>query len=375
MSWEYKSLDELGSVSRGRSKHRPRNDVSLFGGEYPFIQTADVKEANLYLTEYSETYNEKGLKQSKLWKAGTLCITIAANIADTAILGIDACFPDSIMGFIPYEGIANVKFIKYAFDMLQRDCRQISQGTAQDNLSWKKLSTIRFPAPNVKIQNKIADYISAYDDLIENNQKQIRLLEEAAQRLYKEWFVDLRFPGYEKCEIVDEVPAGWKRCKVTDFLNVKYGKGYNTIKDGDIPVYGTGGIIRKINKSLYSGESVLIPRKGSLNNIMYVAGDFWTIDTMFFSVPCVKNIVKYTFLFLKRLDMYAYNIGAAVPSMTVKILDEIAILQPNERILFKFEEMINPFFMKMEALGSQSEKIRQIRDGLLWKLMNGEIEV
>ena len=375
MSWEYKSLDELGSVSRGRSKHRPRNDVSLFGGEYPFIQTADVKEANLYLTEYSETYNEKGLKQSKLWKAGTLCITIAANIADTAILGIDACFPDSIMGFIPYEGIANVKFIKYAFDMLQRDCRQISQGTAQDNLSWKKLSTIRFPAPNVKIQNKIADYISAYDDLIENNQKQIRLLEEAAQRLYKEWFVDLRFPGYEKCEIVDEVPEGWKRCKVTDFLNVKYGKGYNTIKDGDIPVYGTGGIIRKINKSLYSGESVLILRKGSLNNIMYVAGDFWTIDTMFFSVPCVKNIVKYTFLFLKRLDMYAYNIGAAVPSMTVKILDEIAILQPNERILFKFEEMINPFFMKMEALGSQSEKIRQIRDGLLWKLMNGEIEV
>ena len=108
---------------------------------------------------------------------------------------------------------------------------------------------------------------------------------------------------------------------------------------------------------------------------MYVAGDFWTIDTMFFSVPCVKNIVKYTFLFLKRLDMYAYNIGAAVPSMTVKILDEIAILQPNERILFKFEEMINPFFMKMETLGSQSEKIRQIRDGLLWKLMNGEIEV
>ena len=159
MSWEYKSLDELGSVSRGRSKHRPRNDVSLFGGEYPFIQTADVKEANLYLTEYSETYNEKGLKQSKLWKAGTLCITIAANIADTAILGIDACFPDSIMGFIPYEGIANVKFIKYAFDMLQRDCRQISQGTAQDNLKKKKLSTIRFPAPNVKIQNKIADYI------------------------------------------------------------------------------------------------------------------------------------------------------------------------------------------------------------------------
>ena len=76
MNWEYKSLDELGSISRGRSKHRPRNDASLFGGKYPFVQTADVKNANLYLTNYSETYNEKGLEQSRLWKAGTLCITM-----------------------------------------------------------------------------------------------------------------------------------------------------------------------------------------------------------------------------------------------------------------------------------------------------------
>lgn len=130
MSWDYKILNELGTVSRGRSRHRPRNDNSLFGGKYPFVQTADVKAANFYLTDYTETYNEKGLEQSRLWKAGTLCITIAANIADTAILGIDACFPDSIMGFVPFEGVSNAKFIKYAFDMLQRDIKQISQGTA-----------------------------------------------------------------------------------------------------------------------------------------------------------------------------------------------------------------------------------------------------
>lgn len=147
MSWEYVTLDILGEVSRGRSKHRPRNDASLFGGKYPFIQTADVKGAPFYITSYSDTYNEKGLAQSKLWKKGTLCITIAANIADTAILDIDACFPDSVMGFIPYKGISDVRFVKYSFDMLQQDMQQISQGTAQDNLSWKKLSTIRFPKP------------------------------------------------------------------------------------------------------------------------------------------------------------------------------------------------------------------------------------
>ena len=143
MKWEYKTLDELGNVSRGKSKHRPRNDKVLFGGNYPFIQTADVKKADLYITEYQETYNEFGLAQSKLWKEGTLCITIAANIADTAILKIPACFPDSIMGFVPYENVADVKFVKYCFDVLQRDCQNISQGTAQDNLSWEKLSTIK----------------------------------------------------------------------------------------------------------------------------------------------------------------------------------------------------------------------------------------
>lgn len=218
MSWDYKTLNELGTVSRGRSRHRPRNDNSLFGGKYPFVQTADVKAANFYLTDYTETYNEKGLEQSRLWKAGTLCITIAANIADTAILGIDACFPDSIMGFVPFEGVSNAKFIKYAFDMLQRDIKQISQGTAQDNLSWQKLETIKFPAPDIKIQNKIVEILGTFDDLIENNQKQIKLLEEAAQRLYKEWFVDLRFPGYEDCKIVDGVPVEWKKRSLTKLL-------------------------------------------------------------------------------------------------------------------------------------------------------------
>ena len=239
MSWECKTLDQLGEVSRGRSKHRPRNDPSLFGGEYPFIQTADVKAANFYITEYDTTYNEKGLAQSKLWHPGTLCITIAANIADTGILAMDACFPDSVMGFLPYEGIADVRFVKYCFDILQQNCKKISQGAAQDNLSWEKLSTILFPAPPIEVQTKIADMLSIYDDLIENNQKQIKLLEEAAQRLYKEWFVDLRFPGHENTPISDGIPEGWSIATVADFGEIVTGKTPSTAKaeyyGGNIP--------------------------------------------------------------------------------------------------------------------------------------------
>ena len=375
MSWDYKILNELGTVSRGRSRHRPRNDNSLFGGKYPFVQTADVKAANFYLTDYTETYNEKGLEQSRLWKAGTLCITIAANIADTAILGIDACFPDSIMGFVPFEGVSNAKFIKYAFDMLQRDIKQISQGTAQDNLSWQKLEMIKFPAPDIKIQNKIVEILGTFDDLIENNQKRIKILEEAAQRLYKEWFADLRFPGYENCKIVDGVPEGWSKAKVTDFLEVKYGKDHKALADGNIPVYGSGGVMRYVKPILYSGESVLIPRKGSLNNILLLSGDFWTIDTMFFSIPKLENVAKYTYLFLKGLDMYSFNIGAAVPSMTVKILEGIDILQPTDTVLEQFERITSPIFEMKTILERQIKEAEQARDRLLPKLMTGELEV
>ena len=245
MSWEKKTLDQLGSISRGKSKHRPRNDPKLFGGQYPFIQTADVKNANFYITEYSDTYNEAGLAQSKLWDVGTLCITIAANIADTGILGIPACFPDSVMGFIPYDGISDVRFIKYCFDLLQRDCKQISQGTAQDNLSWQKLSTIEFPAPPIETQHRIANILSAYDDLIENNRKQIKLLEEAAQRLYKEWFVDLRFPGYEHTKITDGVPEGWKAATLGDICSIRKNTLSPSKIDSGLPYIGLEHMPRK----------------------------------------------------------------------------------------------------------------------------------
>ena len=150
MTWPSHRLNELGTVSRGRSRHRPRDAAHLYGGSYPFIQTADVKHAGLYITTYESTYSEAGLAQSKLWPPGTLCITIAANIADTAILGIEACFPDSVIGFIPDPKKSDARFIKYAFDAtLKTRFRQFTQGAAQDNLSQAKLLSVDFAAPDV----------------------------------------------------------------------------------------------------------------------------------------------------------------------------------------------------------------------------------
>lgn len=401
MSWDYKPLDDLGSVSRGRSKHRPRNDVSLFGGEYPFIQTADVKEANLYLTEYSETYNEKGLEQSKLWKAGTLCITIAANIADTAILGIDACFPDSIMGFIPYEGVANVKFVKYAFDMLQRDCRQISQGTAQDNLSWEKLSTIRFPAPDIKIQNKIADYISAYDDLIENNQKQIKLLEEAAQRLYKEWFVDLRFPGYEKCKIVDGVPEGWKKGKADSFFEitigktppraekqwfVSEGKGTKWVSISDMGKAGPFVIntseelsedaVKKYKVKIIPKNTILVSFKLTVGRVAMTVEDMCTNEAIAHFCIVDSTLREYTYMYLKAFEYDTLgNTSSISKAVNSKIIKSMPFIMPTKYIINLFSNKVKPLLDLIYAKQCTIISAVEVRDRLLQKMMIGEIEV
>ena len=377
MSWDFKTLDELGKVARGKSKHRPRNDKRLFGGIYPFIQTADVKKANFYIYEYSETYNEIGLAQSKLWDAGTLCITIAANIADTGILSMPACFPDSIMGFIPYDGISDVRFIKYCFDILQRKCKQISQGTAQDNLSWEKLSTIKFPAPPLKIQCRIAEVLSRYDSLIENYQKQINLLEESAQRLYKEWFVDLRFPGHENTKIVDGVPEGWEKICLGELVCFKRGKiiTKKEIIEGNIPVVAGGTEpAYYCNKSNTGNRVITISASGA--NAGYTRMYFekiWASDCSF--IDCyMTNYFHFVYCYLIANKIAIDNLqkGAAQPHVYPKDINALALCCPHNDILDSFEPKISYYFDLISLLQKQIHKLFEARDRLLPKLMNGE---
>ena len=405
MSWEYKTLDQLGEVSRGRSKHRPRNDPSLFGGEYPFIQTADVKAANFYITEYDTTYNEKGLAQSKLWHPGTLCITIAANIADTGILAMDACFPDSVMGFIPYDEVADVRFVKYCFDILQQNCKKISQGAAQDNLSWEKLSTILFPAPPVAVQKKIADILSTFDDLIENNQKQIKLLEETAQRLYKEWFVDLRFPGYENTPIVDGVPEGWKYRPLSEVFDFVRGKSYSSKELSDTTgvlmvnlknIRPFGGYNRsaekrftgqfKENQTLTAGDVVMgvtdMTQERRLVGHVALVPDMG--EAMTFSMDLIKIIPKlanrlfiYSALYYGGLSKQISPLANGVNVLHLKpeAMMGIEMLIPCTEILRIYHDQIAPIIARIEVLQKQCNIAAEARDRLLPKLMNGEIEV
>ena len=387
MKWELKTLDQLGTVSRGRSKHRPRNDPSLFGGIYPFIQTADVKSANFYITEYDTTYNEKGLAQSKLWHPGTLCITIAANIADTGILAMDACFPDSVMGFIPYEGVSDVRFVKYCFDILQANCKKISQGAAQDNLSWEKLSTIQFPAPPIENQRKIADILSTYDNLIENNQKQIKLLEEVAQRLYKEWFVDLRFPGHETTPIVDGVPKGWHEGTIQDVViyHDKKRKPLSGMQraemQGEYRYYGAASILDYVSDYLFDGTYLLLGEDGTVVTedgfpvLQYVTGKFWVNNHAHVLTGQPGYPTEYLYMMFKSTKVKDVVTGAAQPKISQARLSNKKIIVPSKQLVSAYCDITGPMFKEIINLEHQITVLKEARDRLLPKLMSGEIEV
>ena len=152
------TLSELGELGRGVSKHRPRNDPRLLGGKYPLIQTGDVANSELYITSYNSTYSELGLQQSKMWNKGTLCITIAANIAKTAILEMDACFPDSVVGFNANERTSNI-FIHFWFSFFQKILESQAPESAQKNINLKILSELKIIVPEKNKQDEFVEFI------------------------------------------------------------------------------------------------------------------------------------------------------------------------------------------------------------------------
>ena len=355
-SWKEYKLNELGKVGRGKSKHRPRNDVSLYGGKYPFIQTGDIKAANFYLTEYSQTYNEKGLAQSKLWEPGTLCITIAANIAETAILSIDACFPDSIIGFVPDDRISDVRFIKYHFDLLKLHLQSISQGTTQDNLSQDKLLKFIFTVPeNLTHQKCIASILSSYDELIELNSQRIKLLEEIARELYKEWFVRMRFPGHETVKFVKGIPA-WDILRFGQIASFIKGKNpielFSEKKDGYkvyINIEATeGGTYQYCNDKktieVKEGE-VLMIMDGSRSGVVLKSktGILGSTLSVIRTKKGFEDFNSYIFYFLKQNYDWieSNNVGSAIPHANRRFIESILLLRPPVEIIKKFESIAN----------------------------------
>ena len=396
------TLDQLGSVSRGRSRHRPRDAPFLYGGPYPFVQTGDVKKAGLYLRDFEQTYSEAGLAQSKLWPVGTLCITIAANIAETSILDIEACFPDSVIGFIAEPEQADARFVKYLFDAdLKMRFQSFTQGAAQDNLSQAKLLSIKFPVPEPIVQTEIADILSAYDDLIENNRCRIALLEEAARLLYREWFVHFRFPGHEHVEIINGMPERWERRYLGDVVTTQYGHTDSASDEEVGPKFVRGTDINKrsfidwstvpycpeqgldFNKYALMPGDILVIRMADPGKVAFVEKSIRAVFASYLVRLKIRNLEElppiYLFMTLME-ERYQGFIGSSSggstrKSASAKLLTDFHFAQPPKVLLKLFIERVAPMREMITKLVDQSAGAAQARDLLLPRLMNGEIAV
>ena len=224
------------------------------------------------------------------------------------------------------------------------------------------VQNLEIMVPDYEEQKRISGILKSLDDKIAANTEVNKNLLEQAQAIYTKMFIT-------------DADSLWPEGKLSDLIEVCYGKDHKKLHDGDIPVYGSGGIMRHVDRALYEQESVLVPRKGTLNNVMYVNEAFWSVDTMFFTKMKRQNVAKFVFHFLKGKDLASMNAGSAVPSMTTKILNAIPLQIPDDQTLSTFEAQVSPFYQAASYNNKESENLAAIRDSLLPKLMSGEIDV
>ena len=250
-------------------------------------------------------------------------------------------------------------------------------GSAQPNANAKVLGRFKFKLPPRSSQSRIASFLSAYDDLIENNRRRIALLEEAARLLYREWFVHFRFPGHEHVKIADGLPEGWERRTLGAVLNLQRGFDLPVSMRiaGGVPVYGSTGIVGEHNVAKVSFPTLVTGRSGSLGKVCFVDDPCWPLNTSLWVTEFKEVSILFAYFVLSEMDLAKFNAGASVPTLDRKVAHGARILIPSRNVATLFDEQMVVFFRQKKLLNQQIQKLAQARDLLLPRLTNGEITV
>lgn len=352
----------------------PFYKISTFGG------TPTVYIDEKIYREYKEKYSYP--------KKGDILISAAGTIGKTVIFdGEDSYFQDSNIVWIENDESKVTNQFLYYF--LQTNPFITTNGSTIKRLYNDNLRDTKIPnVPSIQQQNQITDILGTLDQKIQINNQINQELEAMAKTLYDYWFVQFDFPDpngkpYKSSggkmvyhpDLKREIPEGWGVEKLSHFLTIKNGKDHKHLQDGKFAVYGSGGIMRTVADYLYSGESILFPRKGTLNNVMYVNEKFWTVDTMFYSEVNKNTSALYVFYSVKDIDFNKLNTGTGVPSMTSSILYDLNIIVPEENILEKFNTVVKRNYETIKLNNIQNQELTQLRDWLLPMLMNGQVKV
>jgi type I restriction enzyme S subunit len=427
--WQTKKLEQLGTFKRGKSKHRPRNDEKLFeNGIHPLIQTGEVKESSLFIDKHTQTYNEFGLKQSKLWDKNTLCITIAANIAETAILKYPMCFPDSIVGFNAYENESSELFMHYVFTYIKKSIQNSASGSIQDNINIDYLTKLKFKIPEKKYQDKIVDILFFLDSKIELNNKINKELESMAKTLYDYWFVQFDFPNengkpykssggkmvYNK-ELKRKIPEGWEVKTISQLIGNNKGGDWgkeqeegnytqkvSCIRGADLNgLNGLGElnpperfILDKNSNKILESHDLIVEISGgsptqSTGRLSFVIDETITrfenplICSNFCKSFSLEN-KKYLYYFIYMWNnLYDNSVlfGWEGKTSGIKNLlfdsfsQKYFIVLPNESINQKFYEKMDSLHKMKQKNLKENQELANLRDWLLPMLMNRQVRV
>ena len=367
-NWETKKLSEVSKIGRGKSKHRPRDAEFLYGGQYPFIQTGDIRNADLYLTNYTQTYSEAGLKQSKLWDENTLCITIAANIAETTILQIKACFPDSIIGLIPNENDATVLFVKYQFDKFKIEIQNLSQGVAQANLNQEKLSNIEFNFPSLEEQTRIANFLSLVDEKLNLLKEKKSLLEEYKKGIMQKIFnQEIRFKD-DKGNDFEE----WENFKLGVFAKITTGSSNreDSNLDGEYTFFDRSQDIRSSDRFLFDAEAIIVPGEGQEFIPKYFKGKFDLHQRTYAIMNFGNNDGVFLFYSIthNKNHLNSHAVGSTVKSLRLPMFESMPINLPSLREQTKIANFLSAIDEKIALVSNQIQDTQEYKKGLLQQM-------
>lgn len=377
------TIGELGIIITGNTP--PRSNPKLYGNYTPFIKATDISETEKYTYHPEEYYSEEGYNKyikSLIPKGSTCVVTIGSIGKKMTMAHCDLFINQAMNAIIPNENFDN-EYVYYAVKNILPNIKMLDSGTAsgRENVSKSAFSKMQILIEdNIITQRRIAEILFRYDSLIENYQKQIKLLEESTQRLYKEWFVDLRFPGHENTKIVDGIPEGWEKMCLGDLVCFKRGKTITKkeIIEGNIPVVA-GGIepAYYCNKSNTGNRVITISASGA--NVGYTRMYFekiWASDCSFIDCSMTNYFhFVYCYLIANKIAIDNLQKGAAQPHVYPKDINALALCCPHNDILDSFESKISYYFDLISSLQKQIHKLTEARDRLLPKLMGGEIEV
>lgn len=390
-------IGDLGEVITGNTP--PRNKPEYYGSHTPFIKATDIDESSKYTYSPEESYSEAGYRKYRksLIPKGSTCVVTIGSIGKKMTMAHCDCFINQAMNAIIPSADYDPEYVYYVVKNNVHRLKSLDSGTAsgRENVSKFAFSNLEIDViDDIGTQKRIGSLLSNYDDLIENNQKQIKLLEEAAQRLYKEWFIDLRFPGHETTPIVDGVPEGWNRGILGDIVTEtgeKVSKEKRDIFDYYLPIdclpkkslgYVTTNEIKLAESSLVSfapGDILFGAMRPYFHKVVVARDSGLTRTTCFVLNTPKKVFWAYAVMLMFSPDTVDYasqiSVGTTMPYTRWKDFKNMPILIPEESCACKFGEIVCPIIEKINGSAKQVMLLQRARDRLLPKLMSGEIEV